>query len=462
MRRLAILSLLLFSSPAAFALPGSRDRVYTADQNSNTVSVIDPANNALLGQIRLGNPRPDILRPLYRGEVNVHGLGFSPDHKTLVAVSNVTNSVTFIDTATNKIKGVAYIGRNPHEAFFTPEGKQVWATVRGEDYLSVIDPVTLKETGRIPTTSGPGMVISSTDGKLAFVCNSFNPVVEVIDLAKREVIKKIPVVSPFSPFIQVTPDGNEAWLTHKDVGKVTRIDAKALEVKGTIDTGPITNHLAFGQSSGQTLAYVTIGGENVVKVFTMEGMPKLVKTIPVGALPHGIWASGDGSRIYVGLENGDAVDVIDTATNEAIARIPVGQAPQALVFVSDAASEGDPRANLSPRPAAPENVTIALKPSPGGEGAGFVVSRNVGLVDILEVTVSKLKPDTVYRVFLEGRSEPVAVLRTNPAGMGAVSAIGPTREIRPGAGAQAGASTRVLVIEGETGPVSAQPVLIGS
>src|SRR3954447_10101513 len=41
--------------------PGSRDRVYTADQNSNTVSVIDPASNTLLGQIRLGNPRPDIL-----------------------------------------------------------------------------------------------------------------------------------------------------------------------------------------------------------------------------------------------------------------------------------------------------------------------------------------------------------------------------------------------------------------
>src|SRR3954465_4718010 len=361
MRRLATLSLLLLSGTAAFALPSSRDRVYTADQNSNTVSVIDPASNTLLGQIRLGNPRPDILSPLCRGEVNVHGLGFSPDHRMLVAVSTVTNSVTFIDTATSKVKGIAYIGRNPHEAFFTPDGKQVWATVRGEDYLSVIDPATFQETGRIPTTSGPGMVIFSTDGKRASVCNSFNPVVEVIDVAKREIIKRIPVVSPFSPFIQVNPDGNEVWLTHKDVGKVTRIDAKTLAVKGTIDTGPITNHLAFGQSTGQTLAYGAVGGENTVKVFTMEAVPKLVKTIPVGALPHGIWASGDGSRIdgsriYVGLENGDAVDVIDPATNEAIARIPVGQAPQALVFVSDAAGEGDPRANLRPRPAAPGTV----------------------------------------------------------------------------------------------------------
>jgi YVTN family beta-propeller protein len=32
------------------------DRAYTADQFSNTVSVIDPADNKLLGVIRLGTP----------------------------------------------------------------------------------------------------------------------------------------------------------------------------------------------------------------------------------------------------------------------------------------------------------------------------------------------------------------------------------------------------------------------
>jgi YVTN family beta-propeller protein len=463
MKRLVVLGTLLLNSTAAVALPTERDRVYTADQNSNTVSVIDPASNTLLGQIRLGNPRPDILSPLYKGEVNVHGLGFSPDHKTLAAVSTVTNSVTFIDTATNKVKGTAYIGRNPHEAFFTPDGRQVWATVRGEDHLAVIDAATYREVGRIPTTSGPGMTIFAPDGKLAFVCNSFNPVVEVVDVAKREVIKKIPVVSPFSPFIQVTPDGTEVWLTHKDIGKVTRIDTMTLEVKGTIDTGPITNHLAFGQSGGRTLAYVTVGGENAVKVFTLEASPTLVKTIPVGALPHGIWASGDGSRIYVGLENGDAVDVIDTSKNETIARIPVGQAPQALVFVPDAVPQGtDGRTNLTPRPSGPETVNIALKAPQGSEGAGSVVSRNLGLVDILEVSVSRLKPDTVYSVFLEGRDVPVAVLKTNPKGLGMISATGPTREIRPGpAEGSAGARSRVIVIEGEGASAGAPPVLTG-
>ena len=96
---------------AASALPAGDDRVYTADQNSNTVSVINPATNTLVGQIRLGNPRPDVLSPLYKGQINVHGMGFSPDHKTLLVVSNGSNSVTFIDTATNKVKGTTYVGR---------------------------------------------------------------------------------------------------------------------------------------------------------------------------------------------------------------------------------------------------------------------------------------------------------------------------------------------------------------
>src|SRR5205823_5534928 len=116
----------------AWAAPAAQDRVYTADQNSNTVSVINPATNALLGQIRLGNARPEVLSPLYKGEINVHGLGFSPDHKTLIVISNGSNSVTFIDTATNKVKGVSYIGRSPHEGFFTADGQQVWVVVRRE------------------------------------------------------------------------------------------------------------------------------------------------------------------------------------------------------------------------------------------------------------------------------------------------------------------------------------------
>src|SRR5262245_13383026 len=94
--------------PEPAAMPdiplSARDRVYVAEQFSNTVSVIDPAANRLLCVIRLGEPQPASLSPLYRGQLLVHGLGFSPDHRTLAVVSIGSNSVTFIDTATNAVK----------------------------------------------------------------------------------------------------------------------------------------------------------------------------------------------------------------------------------------------------------------------------------------------------------------------------------------------------------------------
>src|SRR5215469_7635056 len=73
-----------------------RDRVYAAEQFSNTVSVTDPVSNTLLGVIRLGDPQPGNFSPLYRGQLLVHGMGFSPDHRTLAVVSIGSNSVTFI------------------------------------------------------------------------------------------------------------------------------------------------------------------------------------------------------------------------------------------------------------------------------------------------------------------------------------------------------------------------------
>ena len=112
----------------------SHDRVYHADQASNTISVYDPSNNTLLGVIPLGvaaqsnehpawvngGMTPANISPLYYGQLLVHGMGFSFDHKTLDVVSIASNAVTFIDTATNQVKHTTYVGRSPHEAVGSP------------------------------------------------------------------------------------------------------------------------------------------------------------------------------------------------------------------------------------------------------------------------------------------------------------------------------------------------------
>ncbi len=201
-----------FSAAAPDVPISHRDRVYAAEQYSNTVSVTDPVSNKLLGVIRLGDPLPGNLSPLYTGQLLVHGMGFSPDFRTIAVVAIGSNSVNFIDTATNAVKHVTYVGRSPHEAFFTPDGSEVWVTVRGTNYVSVLDGATYKEKTRITVPNGPGMTIFSPDGKYGYVCSSFTPETVVVSVASHQIVGRVPQASPFCPNIAATPDGTQVWL----------------------------------------------------------------------------------------------------------------------------------------------------------------------------------------------------------------------------------------------------------
>src|SRR5690348_2671674 len=237
-------------APAAASDPdipiSHQDRVYSAEQYSNTVSVTDPVDNKLLGAIHLGDPLPANLSPLYKCQLLVHGMGFSPDHRIIAVVGIGSNAVNFIDTATNAVKHTTYVGRSPHEAFFTRDGKEVWVTVRGEDYVSVIDPQTYAEKARLKTPNGPGMTIFSPDGRYGFVCSSFTPELVVFDVASHTQVASVPQPSPFCPNIAATPDGKEVWYTLKDIGTTVVIDARPpfAQLK-MINTGPLTNHVNF-------------------------------------------------------------------------------------------------------------------------------------------------------------------------------------------------------------------------
>jgi len=179
--------------------PYSHHRVYTANQVSNTVSVVEPSTNKLLGEIKLGKPYPNVLSPLYKGLALVHGLRYSPQRKMLAVIGIGSNSVTLVSTETNKVLKTIYIGRSPHEPTFTNDGKQIWTSVRGEAYVSVIDVDKMEEVRHIPVADGPGMVTFTTDGKLAYVCSSFTPEVDVVNTSNYKIIKRIPVTSLFHP-----------------------------------------------------------------------------------------------------------------------------------------------------------------------------------------------------------------------------------------------------------------------
>ncbi|GAC1414619.1 MAG: YncE family protein [Burkholderiaceae bacterium] len=441
-------------APGAATAPdvaiSSKDRVYLSDQSSNTVSVVDPATETLLGVIKLGDQTPGNLSPLYKGQLLVHGMGFSADHKTLDVVSIGSNSVSFIDTATNKVKHVSYVGRSPHEAFFTPDGREVWVTIRGEDYIQVLDGTSYEPTSRIKVPNGPGMTIFSPDGKYGYVVSSFTPEMVIVDTKTHKIVGNVKQASPFSPDLAATPDGRQVWITLKDIGKTQVIHAHApFETIATLDTGPITNHVNIARNAHGQFAYVTVGGQNVVKVYTTTDKPELVATIPTGEMPHGLWPSGDGTRMYIGLENSNALAAIDTLTNKVVSTIATGQSPQGMVYVPNAVPTGAGTDGLIPLGKAGDAVHLTMSAAGATGVATTVVVNNQGLVDILQAGVTGLEPKKPYFLALSnnadgsGPLDPIAKFMGNPAGAAIVGAVGPLRKAVQGA---TGNAKRYLVI----------------
>jgi len=316
----------------------------------------------------------------------------------------------------------------------------VWVTVRGENYVSVLDGTTYQEKTRVITPNGPGMQIFSPDGKYGYVCSSFNPETDVVSVADHQIVGKVQQASPFCPNIAATPDGSQVWFTLKDTGKTQVFDAKPpFSVLKTLDTGPITNHVNIVRNANGQFAYVTVGGLNEVKVFRTDEF-SLVATIPVGKLPHGIWPSGDGSRVYVGLENDDQLTAIDTQTNTVIATVPIGQAAQAVVYVPQAVPDGAGTEGLQPLGIAGQAAHFTMVPAgrktaAGGNPPTSVTLFDQGLVQVLEASVTGLEPKQPFVLALSsrpdggGKLEPLTNFMTNPAGSAIVNAIGPIRQI---------------------------------
>jgi hypothetical protein len=197
-------------------------------------------------------------------------------------------------------------------------------------------------------------------------------------------------------------------------------------------------------------------------VYRTEGDFARVATIPVGAAPHGIWPSGDGSRMYVGLENGSELVVIDTARNEVVARVGAGgQASQAVVYVPGAVPQGDGREHLVPREAAGGTVHLAL--GTGGTRRSTVAIFDQGLTQVLQVIAGGLEPGRQYVLALTTQSradglEPIARFSANPAGAAVIDAVGPIRQLARGTTTDA--PVRQLVIAPTEGDGLGAPVQV--
>ena len=394
------------------------DRIYTGDQTSNTITVIDPSQEKVLGTIATGEIRlTDDFNPQYVKSVNAHGLGFSRDGKFIISLSTLSNMATVIRTADNVIVSQTYVDRGAHESFFSPDNRTAWIGTRGVSTVDVIDGLEGRLIDRIETAEGPSKVLFSPNGTTAYVNHIFAPVVSVIDVAAKTVEYNITgLASSFSSDFMLSADGGSLWVAHKKTGQVSVIDLAQRKVITVLETGAETNHPNFAIINGTTHAFVTVASLNQTKVYSQplpQDTPVLVKSIDMtGIEPHGIWPSPDNSRIYVVNEHSDTVDVIDTASLAIIDTLRVGQEGQSVIYVAEAVPEGsNGTQNLGrqgldlrtankivpvPNGTESESAVNATSPQPDTGPQALVTIRQTSGLDMFQIIGRNLRLNRTY------------------------------------------------------------------
>lgn len=274
--------------------------VATAQNSSGdggTVFRLDPATLAVQQSINT--------------ELKSFGAAINPQTNVLYIGNTVNGSVTAIDASSGKVLNTLVLDSRkrsetvrplqPRQVAVDAKTNRVYITGLGpQSVVWVVDGSTLKLVSTIPNTGkmGTGLAVDSdaqkvyvtngdgelvtinartnaiekkqkidgdkehfflnialdTRGQRAFLTDSKQAQVLVVDLRNQQVIQRIDV--PESLAVLFNGDRNELYVTHRKAGEVSIIDASSYKVKRTVKTPTLPNSLALS-ADGKVL-YVSV------------------------------------------------------------------------------------------------------------------------------------------------------------------------------------------------------------
>jgi YVTN family beta-propeller protein len=209
-----------------------------------------------------------------------------------------------------------------------------------ENTMAIIDPVSLKVLGRVPTGTGPHEVIASADGKLAYVANYGNQQtlgnsISIIDIAARKEIKRVELGALFRPH-GIVEAGGKIYFTLEVNRAIARYDPVTARVDWIMGTGQTATHMLVITPDGKRAYTANIASDTVTAIeLNAPPGPKQITQISVGKQPEAIDISPDGRELWVGQNGDGSISIIDIATNKVKETIKVGEVPIRVKFTPD-------------------------------------------------------------------------------------------------------------------------------
>lgn len=249
----------------------------------------------------------------YVSNYSMYGDGFGPEGSDHCVAGDGTDTsfVYRVDVKTAKIDQVIAVGAVPKYVAVTPDGTKVLVSNWCTWDLSVIDVAKGEEVKRVPLDRYPRGIAVSPDSTTAYVAIMGSNYLMKVDLAGG-------TAGPFSypgtgpRHLVISPDGEYLYSTNNYSGTVSKIRRSSGEVVASISTGTEPRSMAIS-ADGRALYVVNYDSSTVSKVAT--DTMQVIDSAQTDYHPIGIAYEPVTKTVWVACYGGSLLVFSDTTTS---------------------------------------------------------------------------------------------------------------------------------------------------
>ncbi|MEV4706439.1 YncE family protein [Actinoplanes sp. NPDC049316] len=153
-------------NPHAVAFSAPLQRAFTANHESNALSIIDTHTDRLLASV-----------PVSKAP---HSVAVAPDGRTVLVAGYEADTADLIDAVTMRRIGPIRVGDMPQSVAFAADGAHAYVVNEGDDTVSVLDGRTGKVTATVAVGGSPRTIAVAPDGRWAYVSNGHDDTISVL------------------------------------------------------------------------------------------------------------------------------------------------------------------------------------------------------------------------------------------------------------------------------------------
>lgn len=310
--------------PAAFVVNGA----------SNNVVVIDLNTDLKTGTLGLD------------GATFPHHVYLSPDKSQIaVAITSTDLSaghgghgtgtaayqVIILDTKTGEIHHSIALDKLPHNAAYSPDGKELWVgqADAAQSKILVFNTSDFSQKASINVGKGLSETTFSVDGTKVYAANTDDNTITIIKATDKSILTTLPVGT--APVGAWPAENGKMYADNETSKTVSEIDVATNAITATINLGFKPGYVAYSDhhaelwvsdaDNGKVVYFKLVAGK-----WTKEG------EISTGADAHAIAFNADGTKAFVTNQGAGTLSIIKMSDHTKIKDIAVGDMPNGIAL----------------------------------------------------------------------------------------------------------------------------------